>query len=368
MLIFKGSPRLHKVVVLNSKGGSGKTTLAFNLAGYLAATGRKAAIIDMDRQGSSMRWLQNRPSGLPTIVGLPAEVAYRDADGNQRIDVPGDIDYVVVDAPAGLSEDRLADYTCGAHAIFVPVMPSDLDVHAASRLISKLLLKAQVSRRNKRLCVVPSRVKERTIAYQQLRRFLDRLSITVVGMIRDSQNYVWAARNGMCIHEMPLSRVGKDMVQWGTISRWLEDRLATPLSGRDFLRPTEAAPTRGRARLQTAHLAPIAAAIGLLAIGLGVPRLLPPEAEPVQQTSFAEVTAPQLAYSETEALQRRWRLNGTVNWGDAGLLMVSDRTTDTAVVVRNDRDLDGWTVSEIGASYAVLSQGEDEVRLDVQYD
>ena len=64
MLIFKGSPRLRKIVVLNSKGGSGKTTLAFNLAGYLAATGRKTAIIDMDRQGSSMRWLHNRSSGL----------------------------------------------------------------------------------------------------------------------------------------------------------------------------------------------------------------------------------------------------------------------------------------------------------------
>ena len=52
MLIFKGSANLHKIVVLNPKGGSGKTTLAFNLAGYLATTGRKVAVVDMDRQGS----------------------------------------------------------------------------------------------------------------------------------------------------------------------------------------------------------------------------------------------------------------------------------------------------------------------------
>ena len=50
------------------------------------------------------------------------------------------------------------------------------------------------------------------------------------------------------------------------------------------------------------------------------------------------------------------------------MLMLSDRATDAAMVVRNDRDLDGWTVSEIGADYAVLLQGEDEVRLDLQYD
>jgi signal recognition particle GTPase len=43
MLKFKGSKDLHKIVVLNPKGGSGKTTLAFNLAGYLASAGRKVA-------------------------------------------------------------------------------------------------------------------------------------------------------------------------------------------------------------------------------------------------------------------------------------------------------------------------------------
>ena len=107
--------------------GSGKTTLAFSIAGYLAWTGRKVALLDMDRQGSSKRWLQNRSPKLPAILALSAP-----ADPAARISVPSDIDVVVIDAPAALSAEALADYTCGMHAILVPVLPSDIDIHAAT--------------------------------------------------------------------------------------------------------------------------------------------------------------------------------------------------------------------------------------------
>ena len=117
MLKFKGSSSLHRIVVLNSKGGSGKTTVALNLAGYLASTGRKVALVDMDRQGSSMRWLQNRSSDLPHIHGISINDSGPDANGDQCVVLPRDIDYTVVDAPAGLAGDRLIDYTCGAHVL-----------------------------------------------------------------------------------------------------------------------------------------------------------------------------------------------------------------------------------------------------------
>jgi chromosome partitioning protein len=253
MLIFKGSAKLRRIVVLNPKGGSGKTTLAFNLAGYLAATGRRVAVADMDQQRSSARWLHNRSSDLPKILGISVTGSDHDATKHQCIVVPDDIECLVVDSPAGIPGDQLIDYTCGAHAILVPVLPSDLDIHAASQLISDLLLKAQVSRRNARLGVVANRVKERTIAYQQLRRFLDRLSITVVGLIRDSQNYARAAQHGLCIQEMPPSQVRKDLAQWKAISQWLESRLATPLTPRDLLRPADAVPPQRRRRSRSAR-------------------------------------------------------------------------------------------------------------------
>ena len=91
---LRGTNRLHKIVVLNPKGGSGKTTLAFSLAGYLASTDKSVGLLDMDEQGSSRHWLQNRPAKLPRIETLAAP------DQSGRVEVPENIDYVVVDAPA----------------------------------------------------------------------------------------------------------------------------------------------------------------------------------------------------------------------------------------------------------------------------
>lgn len=267
---INGSPNLHKVVVLNPKGGSGKTTLAFNLAGYLASTGRTVALVDMDRQGSSRHWLSHRSPELPFIYGVSPADANESADADGPVKLPDEIEFAVIDAPASLQRHELIDYTCGAHAILVPVLPSDLDIHAATRLISDLLLVARVSRVNRRLGVVANRVKEHTIAYRQLMRFLQRLTIAVVGVLRDSQNYTWGASKGLCIHEMAPSRVQKDLAQWASVTGWLEERLSTPLTPRDLLRPDTPPRPRQSARRSARAMIPAAAAAIVGAIAAGV--------------------------------------------------------------------------------------------------
>ena len=379
MLELAGKKDLYKVVVLNPKGGSGKTTLAFSLAGYLASTGRSVGMLDMDKQGSSTHWLQNRPDSLPAIRALCAP-----AGGSGTVTIPDDVAYVVIDAPAGLPGNQLIDYTCGAHAILVPVLPSDLDIHAASRLISQLLLKAQVSRRNGRLGIVANRVKERTVAYKQLLRFLDRLSINLVGMLRDSQNYTHAAANGRCIHEMAPSQVRKDTEQWQAITEWLESRLAAPLTGRDWLRPTEAeTPEKPVRRLRPALVVPaVAAAVGALAIAMWF--LAATGEEPVEVSP--EPVSPRVAFRSTPvepierrvenesepepepepaaaALRDRWQLTGVVSANGARVLMLNDREEQSTVRLSSDGNLDGWAVKDAGPDYAVLVQGDDEVRL-----
>jgi chromosome partitioning protein len=398
LLDLASTTTIHKVVVLNPKGGSGKTTLAFSLAGYLASTGRRVAMLDMDQQGSSTHWLRNRPDSLPKIRALaPPE------GGSGTVEVPDDVDYVVIDAPAGLAGDVLIDYTCGAHAILVPVLPSDLDIHAASRLVSQLLLKAQVSRRNGRLGIVANRVKERTIAYKQLLRFLDRLSINLVGSLRDSQNYIHAASEGRCIHEMAPSQVRRDTEQWEAITEWLESRLEKPLTARDWLRPAE--PEKPKPPLRPALVIPAAAAaVGVLAIALwfltasregpvetdpgpvspqvafqstpvepierrsgmqeDVPQAAfqPPPAEPIDQGVVDEVAEPLPQLSASEALQDRWQLTGVVSANGSRVLILNDRHEEVTVRLKSDDQIDGWTVKDTGPNYAVLAQGEDEVR------
>ncbi|MEO1250178.1 MAG: ParA family protein, partial [Pseudomonadota bacterium] len=48
------------ILVLNLKGGCGKTTLATNLAGACAAHGLKVALAEVDRQKSALTWLKSR--------------------------------------------------------------------------------------------------------------------------------------------------------------------------------------------------------------------------------------------------------------------------------------------------------------------
>ena len=379
MLRFKGSANLRRIIVLNPKGGSGKTTLAFNLAGYIAATGHKVALVDMDRQGSSTRWLQNRPSEFPQIHGISAIYPALVASGDRSIVVPEDIDYAVVDAPAGLPSHQLIDYTCGAHAILVPVLPSDLDIHAASRLISDLLLMAQVSRRNGRLGIVANRVNERTIAYRQLTSFLNRLSIAVVGIIRDTQNYARAASSGLCIHEMRHSQVSKDLAQWETVTQWLESRLAMPLTPRDLLRPPESVTRKKASELRTAFLIP-AAAIALFVVSLWwwMARRNLNIAIPVEPTiateSFlsapdqpAEIVLPDasVVVDVSDNLRQKWQLSGIAKIDGASVIIVSNRHNKTTRRISAKDDLDGWIVTDAGSNYADFSQKGQQVRLEL---
>ena len=55
-----------------------------------------------------------------------------------------------------------------------------------------------------------------------LMRFLTSLEIPIVAQLRDSQNYVFAAANGIGICDMPVYRAGKDMQQLELIVGWLE--------------------------------------------------------------------------------------------------------------------------------------------------
>ena len=238
LLNFPSHPDLKRIVVLNPKGGSGKSTLATNLAGFLTSSGCPAALMDFDPQGSAMRWLQNRPADRPAIHGVAAFDNDPSVTRSFRMQIPRHIRHLVVDTPAALSSNDLIEFTRGAHAILVPVLPSDIDIHAASRLVADMLIVAKVSRRMGRLGVVANRVRDNTVGYRKLQRFLMRLSIVVTGELRDSQNYVHASEQGLGIHEMhPPSRVAKDLESWKPIVAWLEGRLGSELTPRDLFRP-----------------------------------------------------------------------------------------------------------------------------------
>jgi chromosome partitioning protein len=213
---------VRKIVILNPKGGSGKTTIATNLAAHYASSGYVPAIMDYDSQGSSTRWLSKRPDDSPYIHGI---ATYENHAGQTRsfaMRVPPDVQRVVVDTPAAYQKHELIDFVRGANKIIVPVLPSDIDIHAATRTIADLLLSAKISRHDDRLAVVANRVKRNTLVFRSLMRFLESMEIPVAAVLRDTQNYIRSAAEGLGLSELAKVDVSKDRVQWKRLVGWLE--------------------------------------------------------------------------------------------------------------------------------------------------
>lgn len=215
---------MQKIILLNPKGGSGKTTLATNLASYYATSGLRPTLMDLDAQGSTTRWLSKRAKGQPTIHGI---VGY---EKNTRVTrsfatrLPTDTERLVVDTAAALEPQRLPDITRNATAILVPVLPSDIDIHAAAKCISDLLLIGKIRRDEHRIAVIANRVKKHTVIYKSLMKFLETLHIPVIATLRDSQNYIRAAESGTGIFEVKPYLVREDLEQWLPLIGWLSQR------------------------------------------------------------------------------------------------------------------------------------------------
>ncbi len=217
---------MQRILVLNPKGGSGKTTVATNLAGYFASTGDRPLLLDCDPQGSSTRWLKKRGSGQATIQGVAAYERNSRMTRAWQLRVPPDAGHVVVDTPAAVAAQDLPELTRNADAIIVPVLPSDIDIHACSKCIANLLLVAKVKREENRIGVLANRVKRNTLVYQSLMRFLETLRIPVIATLRDSQNYVRSAEQGLGLHEMKRTQVVQDLEDWVPLLAWLQAREA----------------------------------------------------------------------------------------------------------------------------------------------
>ncbi len=212
---------MQRIVVLNPKGGSGKTTIAINLASYLASRGHTPVLMDYDPQGSSVRWVRKRkPTQAPIHVIAAFEKDTRTTRAFQ-LRPPDNSSHLIVDTPAALTPGQLPDMVRDAAKIIVPVLPSDIDIHTCSRCIGDLLLVAKIRREENRIGVIANRVRRNTLMYQSLIRFLHTLGIPIVAVFRDSQNYVRAAEAGIGVHEMKSYVARADVEQWAPLVSWL---------------------------------------------------------------------------------------------------------------------------------------------------
>ncbi len=201
------------IVVANPKGGVGKTTLATNIAGYLAARGHAVMLGDVDRQQSARAWLAQRPPGLPPIASW--EVAH-----NHIVRPPKGTTHLVLDTPAGLHGDRLNEVMKLATHVLVPLQPSIFDIRATHDFIAQLVAHKRSSKFL--LATVGMRTREGTIATDQLRTYLGHADVPMLGFVRDTQNYVHLAAHARTLWDVAPGRFERDLEQWLPITAWLD--------------------------------------------------------------------------------------------------------------------------------------------------
>jgi chromosome partitioning protein len=248
---------MKRIVVLNPKGGSGKTTIATNLAACFAMHGERPALMDMDNQASSMRWLRKRPDDEPAIHGIAAFERAATVTRSWQMRVPAECRTLIIDTPAAIDPHALPDLTRGVDAVLVPVMPSDIDIHATAKCIADLLLVAKIRRSEKRIGIVANRVRMNTRVSQSLTRFLHSLDIPLIATLRDTQSYLRSAEIGMGVCEMPRWQVQQELAQWQQVISWLAAPRRAAANGGSKLRSIDR-PSSEPERPQVAPLAGLA--------------------------------------------------------------------------------------------------------------
>lgn len=206
---------MRTIMLMNAKGGCGKTSLATNIASWFADDGKRVALADFDTLGSSLDWLQARRDyeGIPEILGLDAS--------REPPKPPRGTEVLVMDAPAGTHGKTINDMLRRVQTVIVPVLPSPIDMRACSRFLEELLSSGRVSRQQTRLAIVANRVRENTRIYHQLEQYLGHLDVAFLGHLRESQNYIRSAEQGLGIFELAPSLVWQDVAQWDPVVDWL---------------------------------------------------------------------------------------------------------------------------------------------------
>ncbi|MDX1402890.1 MAG: ParA family protein [Woeseiaceae bacterium] len=212
---------MRHIMVMNAKGGCGKSTLATNIASYFADAGYDVGLADYDPQRSSMDWLERRPSNRPEIAAVEA---YKDGFRH----APRSLDMMIIDAPARSHGKELTALVRHAETIVVPVLPSTIDMQATDRFIKELKSVGKVERKQAKIGVVANRVRENTLIFEELDDHLASAKVPYLAALREAQNYIRAYTRGLGIFELPEYLAWPDWEQWEPLNQWLRTKRSQP--------------------------------------------------------------------------------------------------------------------------------------------
>lgn len=206
---------MKNILVANPKGGSGKTTIATNLAGYFATQGHKVMLSDLDRQQSATYWLNRRPENYPAIIGQTAKEKSASEKHSNKVH------WIISDSPGGFRDEKLSDAVKQADCIIVPVQPSAFDIGATQDFLDVLNAEKAIRKNKTFVALVGMRVNYRTNAAAKLAEYMEQTNLPVLTYLRNAQVYVTAAEQGLSLFDMRPSLVAQDIEQWQPMLDWI---------------------------------------------------------------------------------------------------------------------------------------------------
>jgi chromosome partitioning protein len=213
--------RLNTTLVVNPKGGCGKTTIAINLASAFAVDNVPATLMDYDPQGSSLSWVRSRSPQTPRIHAANGAPEKFGRLRSFEMYVPPETRQLVIDAPAGTNGLLLSEMLERAHCVIVPVVPSVIDIRATEAFIKDLLAMPKVRAGQARVGIVANKVRPSMPAYQPLLRFLVSMHTKLLARLLDSDMYLRAAEGGVGIFEMDPGQSAVERRQFAPIVDWV---------------------------------------------------------------------------------------------------------------------------------------------------
>ena len=184
------------VALTNSKGGVGKSTLAVHLAVWLSEQGAKVALVDSDVQGSSSLWLHE---AAPEIKVVRLQTA--DDILDQVPKIQNEVQHIIVDGPAGLSEVTRTILFLTDLA-FLPCGPSVLDLRAASDAIRVVRQVQTIRKGPPKAVLVPNKLQVQYRLTQELLETAKTLEIPAASGLRLRQAFADAAGQGTVVWRM----------------------------------------------------------------------------------------------------------------------------------------------------------------------
>ena len=212
---------MRHIMVLNAKGGCGKSTLATNIASYFATQGAAVALADYDPQRSSLDWLARRPDNRASIAAVAGF-----EDGLRH--APRNADILVIDAPARSHGAELTDLVKHAETIVVPVLASTIDMQASTTFLEELKSVPKIAKKKAKIAAVANRVRDNTLIFDDLDEYLTKAQIPYVAALREAQNYVRAYTRGIGIFELPEYLAWPDWDEWEPLTAWLRSKRSQP--------------------------------------------------------------------------------------------------------------------------------------------